>query len=851
MSESPELRLEPTAALASMQAIDSLAYDLEQATRTLRNALEAAQDGDPHGYLSAGLEAGFRAANMGDSVQAQLHELVRDAIATIRLLADHDALAAPAGVLTAPEPTSAAQERDQWVSPDVHGVCTIDPTLVEAIRERAQARTIKLETYAAPLDDANTLEATAQDELDFIATVIDQSSLADTDRAEYNLYAWLHMWKARDLRATTLQTAVEDFEYDLRRAESAYQVALLTHQPADEITNLELTISELRATLDGDPAAAVRVQELLAARESLLLNQGRGDALSFLTDVLPGGWQSNRFTREVSTLTLNEIDQELEILTEQVGLRTRRDWAVADLSATTALLDTAQQRLVDATAVYDAWIPQQIPMQRTYLTALKAKIADRYPPGTPAYNALIELEAVLDTRDTALFTARYTAFTDLMAADTNLSMIVGYEFYQNGAFNDPRLHVETGRIRFAEVMEQSPFKTIAKDLFLNTLLLGIPSLVRNSSVLNHEGISANVRGQHQVGLAMDIVGMAATMPWGRALKMVFMEHNVLRLTDEGMALLRARGKSEVQIAMINEKLVYVDADALSHVLNPLNDAEMVTYLDDLGMSPTFPPPTSDSIRKEALKQWTEKMGRSPTESELQMLDKLIAENTTMVPRYTPKGVRMPGITYAEGENILAQYPDSYQTVIVEAMEENSVVALRTRPEGAYGYDTQVPPKDAGVTKPMVLYNYPDGRRIIVRDGVLETRLSDIDVADYKVDDIWVLDETFVGSGGFAERVNLALAGDPIQHGPLVRGLTMDDVLHKLGQYDPTTGTYGNRQLIIDFFNKEKVLVFQKNATFTGYVDEMPLMEYLREHNPAGRAALKQALPADIWRDINK
>ena len=201
-------------------------------------------------------------------------------------------------------------------------------------------------------------------------------------------------------------------------------------------------------------------------------------------------------------------------------------------------------------------------------------------------------------------------------------------------------------------------------------------------------------------------------------------------------------------------------------------------------------------------------------------------------------VRIPGITYAEGENILAQYSYSYQTVIVEAMEENSVVALRTRPEGAYGYDTQVPPKDAGVTKPMVLYNYPDGRRIIVRDGVLETRLSDIDVADYKVDDIWVLDETFVGSGGFAERVNLALAGDPIQHGPLVRGLTMDDVLHKLGQYDPATGTYATPEIIANFFNKEKVFVFRKDATFSGYVDEMPLMKYLETYNHEGFVALK-------------
>ena len=182
---------------------------------------------------------------------------------------------------------------------------------------------------------------------------------------------------------------------------------------------------------------------------------------------------------------------------------------------------------------------------------------------------------------------------------------------------------------------------------------------------------------------------------------------------------------------------------------------------------------------------------------------------------------------------------------------DSVVALRTRPAGAYGYDTQVPPKDMGVTKPMVLYNYPDGRRIIVRDGVLETRLSDIDMADYMHQDIWVLDETVVGSGGFAERVNLALAGDTIQHGPLVRGLTMEEVLHKLGQYEPVTGTYATPETIANFFNGEKVFVFRKDATFSGYVRELPLMQYLEDFNPEGFAALKNALPADIWGMINK
>ena len=853
MSESPELRLEPIAALASMQAIDRLAADLEQATQTLRNALEAAQAGDPHGYLAAGLDAGFQAANLGDTVQAQLHEIVRDGIATIRSLADYDSLTAVGSLIAQPTPelTSAAQERDQAVVPVVHGVCTIDPTLVGRMMGRALVKTIKLHTYAAPLDHASALETNAQHELDVIATVIDQSPLAEADRAEQNFYAWLHMWQARDLRATTLQTAVEDFEDDLRRAEAAYQVAVLTHQPVDEITTLEQTIIELRTTLDGDPAAAVRVQELLAERETLLLTQGRRDGLGFLAYLRPDGLLVAEFAdRQERAKKLKLIDQEVDRLTEQVGVRTRRDWAAAELASTTASLDRAEQRLLDAITTYHEAILVHSPIQQTYLTALKANIADRYPPGTPAYAALLELEAVLDTHDAALFTERYTVFHDLMEEDPNLRLFIDYEF--QGAFKgDPRLHIETGRMNFAEFMEQSPLKAMAKDFILNMLLLGIPSLVRNSSVLNHEGISANVRGQHQVGLGMDIVGLATIVagPLGKVLKMVHVEKNVLRLTDEAIAQLRLAGYSDEVIAAINAEIARTDAVALINVLHPLTNADRAAYLKHLRVAPHFPPPNPSLIRDAVMDKWTKKLGRSLDESELNMLDKVIAENTTLLPRFVPEGKRMPGITY--GENILDQYTIAHQNALLKSMDDNSTVAVRTRPGGAHEYDTLVPPKDAGVTKPMVLYNYPDGRRIIVRDGVLETRLSDIDMADYMHQDIWVLDETVVGSGGFAERVNLALAGDTIQHGPLVRGLTMDDVLHKLGQYDPATGTYATPETIANFFNGEKVFVFRKDATFSGYVREMPLMKYLKTYNPAGRTALKNVLPPHIWDMINQ
>ena len=89
--EQSQLYLNPEGAKGHLSAIENLSYDLQSATQILRAALEQAQAGDPHGYLTSGLHSGFTAANLADGVVAQLQQLVRDAVATINDLEHHDA----------------------------------------------------------------------------------------------------------------------------------------------------------------------------------------------------------------------------------------------------------------------------------------------------------------------------------------------------------------------------------------------------------------------------------------------------------------------------------------------------------------------------------------------------------------------------------------------------------------------------------------------------------------------------------------------------------------------------------------------------------------------------------------
>jgi hypothetical protein len=178
-----------------------------------------------------------------------------------------------------------------------------------------------------------------------------------------------------------------------------------------------------------------------------------------------------------------------------------------------------------------------------------------------------------------------------------------------------------------------------------------------------------------------------------------------------------------------------------------------------------------------------------------------------------EGVRREGIKYL----FVDQFPIQYQNNLIDAMERNSRLVLRSRPPGAYMFDNLYPQKLQRVDPPDVLYKYADGRRIVSLDGKITTVVSDIDIGDYVVDGTWVSNKDFIGPDGFMERLTELNGFNNINHGPLSRGLTMDDVLVAQG---------ARKQ---EFLNEEVYVLF-KDVDGTIITDKMSFVEYLEQYN---------------------
>ncbi len=160
----------------------------------------------------------------------------------------------------------------------------------------------------------------------------------------------------------------------------------------------------------------------------------------------------------------------------------------------------------------------------------------------------------------------------------------------------------------------------------------------------------------------------------------------------------------------------------------------------------------------------------------------------------------------------------------KAIPEQDALAAQTRPPGASAFDNLYPQKQMLIKPEDVLYKYADGRRIVSMDGKITTVVSDIDIGDYTVGDKWVSNEEFIGSGGFMER-NTELTGfNNINHGPLSRGLTMDNVLAAQG---------ARKQEFLD----EQVYVLFKKADGTVETLDMPYWRYLETYNKEALKAI--------------
>jgi hypothetical protein len=232
-----------------------------------------------------------------------------------------------------------------------------------------------------------------------------------------------------------------------------------------------------------------------------------------------------------------------------------------------------------------------------------------------------------------------------------------------------------------------------------------------------------------------------------------------------------------------------------------------------------------------------------------MIDDVIGANERLVVNPAVDDLPRPTITrYLEKTE---EYPIRHQHALIDTMEDNSILALRSRPSGAHEYDGIIEQKPQTVSDKMIAYKYDDGRRLIYHRGRLRTVVSDTDLADIVVDRVpervWTDNEYTTAPGGFAERFYERYGAPGVQHGPLSRGLTMRDVIDKLGDY--RQGDYQHPERIINFFKKEEVYVFVKNSNYVGFFDKMPLYQYLRDYNEEALEKIRTALPKKIWDKI--
>jgi len=185
-----------------------------------------------------------------------------------------------------------------------------------------------------------------------------------------------------------------------------------------------------------------------------------------------------------------------------------------------------------------------------------------------------------------------------------------------------------------------------------------------------------------------------------------------------------------------------------------------------------------------------------------------------------EGVRRADVKYL----FVDQFPIQYQNNLIDAMERNSRLVLRSRPPGAAMFDNLYPQKQMMIEPEHVLYKYADGRRIVSMDGKITTVVSDIDIGDYMVDGKWVSNDDFIGPGGFMQR-NTELTGfNNINHGPLSRGLTMDKVL----------GAQGAR---FREFMDENVYMIVKHADGSVTTETLRYERYLELYNPKALAEI--------------
>jgi hypothetical protein len=378
------------------------------------------------------------------------------------------------------------------------------------------------------LQQAGMMDAGSQQALDHFAQYIDSSysGLAQVDRAMAGNLAYGEVVEAKAATYEALALNVRAAELDLEQAVLQRQAAIASGQPAPVVAAIDDRIDAARVLLDGDPAATEQIAEL----------QQR------MTMVAVGIRNPN------AQRVIGEIqDQIAGLRLQEQGLIGRLGDANTAYEAASANLVEAEQRLETSLRDYHAGIDATVPGAQAAI--------DEFRVETELATARPDLNAALETLRDSLPTA---SAEEIQAALDQIGTlpegdVILYQLEGRILVNDPRMRLLSGR----EIGVPMGLERLGQELIVNTALLGLPSFMENQRLLNTPGISPELQGTAQFGLAMDYAGFALQLA-GPVLKgvqtVIVGGRQVVQFSDDTVRALKAAGYTDELIHTMASEL---------------------------------------------------------------------------------------------------------------------------------------------------------------------------------------------------------------------------------------------------------------------------------------------------------
>lgn len=173
----------------------------------------------------------------------------------------------------------------------------------------------------------------------------------------------------------------------------------------------------------------------------------------------------------------------------------------------------------------------------------------------------------------------------------------------------------------------------------------------------------------------------------------------------------------------------------------------------------------------------------------------------------------PAVNYGKYGGIGSGLTRNMQRILVSSLDDDAVIAVRSRPYLAHlldGIIPAIPAKAPQIEEAMIAVKYKNGVRLLKPEYGGIRILSDLDIAGYTRGGINVIDQKFLL--GFRRRFNAAYH-PIITHGTLVNGLKDANVTTKLGSKR------------IRELKRNIVFIFDK----TGFIGKLPYTEYVGKY----------------------